>query len=115
MRISELLRSTVASESGVRLGRVHDLWLQWDSSASGSAFEITDLVVSDDSLLSKVAHGWGFSQRRTDGPWLLKVLTARAILRARVVPVDLVAHWGPDEIVIRVKPNELPPTPLKHE
>lgn len=99
----------VVSPSGARLGRIHDVRLRHESSGNRSTFQITKLVVSDDSLLSRAAHAWGFAQGRARGPWLVpRALTARAVHRATVIPAELVTEWGPGQVMIRAELAELP-------
>lgn len=109
MRISELLRSVAVSPSGSRLGRIHDVRLRHESSAKGSTFYVTKLVISNESVLSRVAHAWGFAQRRAQGPWPLRSLTSHAVRSARVIPAELVTDWGPGKVMIRAELAELRP------
>jgi sporulation protein YlmC with PRC-barrel domain len=91
MRATELLGSEVVDVNGRSLGPVRDLRITPDG------MEVVGIVVGGGGF-SKIAHAWGYAEGRTAGPWLLKKITASAVQRARLVPVEHVEDWGPGMI-----------------
>lgn len=102
MRASELLGAPVIDASGREIGVVQDLRaLREAESAAVSTrgrVRIAALIIGGDGLIDKMAHGWGFAEGRTEGPWILRRLTSRSVDAARVVPASLVESWGPERV-----------------
>ena len=103
MRATDLLSATVVDESGRSLGRVHDIRIEPHPSSQGG-FPVAGLAVGG----GRLAHVWGFAERRATGPWLLRVLTARTTRAARFVPADRVTDWGPGVVRIQGHGDTLP-------
>ena len=97
MRASELLGARVADATGREIGVVQDLRATHAPATAGEErrLRIVGLVVGRDRLVDRVAHGWGFAERRALGPWVLRRLTAGAARRAVYVPVERVTTWRP--------------------
>lgn len=106
MRASELLGRVVIDGSGRRLGPVRDLRI---SRAQGerTTFLVAGLVIGDGPVAA-LAHAWGYAEGRTQGPLLLRRLTARASREARFVATERVVDWGPGEIRITGSVDDLP-------
>lgn len=93
MRASKLLGSVVVDRAGRRVGTIRDVRV------TESQLHVVGLVVGD-GLLARPAHGWGFVEGRTSGPWLLRKLLDPAARRARFVPAADVVEWGPGTVTI---------------
>lgn len=106
MLVTELLASTVVDETGAQVGHVHDIRVtRRDASADGGGrFRIAGLAVGG----GRLAHVWGFAEKRATGPWLLRVITARGSRTARFVPAERVTEWGPQLVRIRGRGDDLP-------
>jgi hypothetical protein len=106
MRGTDLLSSTIVDESGRPVGHVHDVRIIRAGAADGAPdrFRIAGLAVGG----GRLAHAWGFAERRAAGPWLLRTITAPGSRTARFVPAARVIHWGPGTIRIRGRGDDLP-------
>jgi hypothetical protein len=102
MRLSELLDAPVFDDSGRRIGVLRDLRVRREP-----GFPVAEIVVGQPGALDRAAHVWGFAAGRAAGPWPLRKLTARAVRRARVAPVEVVGSWGPLGIMLTVPSAEL--------
>ena len=102
MRATELLGRSVVDRDGVALGPVRDVRVVRDD------WRVVGLVVGD-GRLARIAHGWGFTEGRAQGPWPLRALTAEAVRRARFVASEQVAAWGPGEVRLHVVAADLRP------
>lgn len=101
MRASELLASELVDGTGRRLGPVRDIRVTRDG------FRVVGLVVGGGPFAS-IAHDWGYAYGRANGPWLLRALTRPATRRARFVPVERIADWGPGVVTISGEADDLP-------
>ena len=109
MRISELLTATVIDETGQSGGQVHGVRITRRPAVTGpdapaGEFRIAGLVLGGGRLV----HAWGFAEGRATGPWLFRILTARAVHRVRYLPAEQVTSWGPDLIRMRGRLHDLP-------
>lgn len=104
MRATDLLTSTVVDEKGRSLGRVHDIRISRRTPAARGGFEVAGLAIGGGRLV----HAWGYAEHRAAGPWLLRILTARAARGARFVPAERVVDWGPGLVRIHGHGHTLP-------
>lgn len=108
MRISELLTATVVDETGRSVGRVRDVRITRQPTPAGEGepppFRIAGLVLGG----GRLAHAWGFAEGRASGPWLFRVLTARAARKARFLPAEQVETWDPQGVTMRGRLEDLP-------
>jgi len=102
MRLSEVMKATVIDRSGRSLGPVRDIRL------ATNTYEVIGVVVGAGPF-ARAAHAWGYAEGRAEGPWLLKMLTRRAVRQARFAASGQVADWGPEEIRLNVELAELTP------
>lgn len=104
MRATDLLSATVVDERGHSLGRVHDIRIAPRQRGTHGGFQVVGLAIGGGQL----AHAWGYAEHRATGPWLLRALTARSARRARFVPAERVADWGPEVVRIHGSGDTLP-------
>lgn len=87
---------------------MHDLRISRDASAgadvTGPPIRVVGLAVGGGRLV----HTWGFAEGRATGPWLLRVITARGVHRARFLPAEQVVDWGPGQVRFRGRYQDLP-------
>lgn len=102
MRATDLMSCTVLDETGSPVGRVHDIRILRHGNAG--RFRIAGLAVGG----GRLAHLWGFAEKRAKGPWLLRAITARGSRTARFVPAERVTDWGPGTVRIRGRGDDLP-------
>jgi len=86
MRLSEIMKRQVVTESGRKLGHVHDV----RATQRGSRLVVTGLLVGRHAYLEH--FGFGMPHGRRGG----KLHTS-----ANIVPVDAVVRVGPGEVVVR--------------
>lgn len=96
MLATDLLEATVVDSDGRPLGRLHDVRLVRDE----EGIRATGLVVGSGAVAA-VAHTWGYAERRTSGPWLLRKLLEPASRAARLVAAEDVAEWGSETVTLR--------------
>jgi len=106
MRATDLLSLPVVDENGHSMGRVHDLRItrRPDQDGRPRGLFVAGLAVGG----GRLAHAWGFAERRATGPWLLRMMTARAARAARYLPADRIVGWGPEVIRVRSDGADLP-------
>ena len=106
MRVTDLLGSAVVDQSGRQIGHVHDLRITRHRAADGASgpIRIAGLAIAG----GRLAHSWGFAEKRAAGPWLLRIIAARGSRTARFVPAERVTDWGPGPVRIRGHRDELP-------
>jgi hypothetical protein len=75
---------------------------------TATRFRVSGLVIGPADTRSRAAHAWGYAEGRAHGPWILRRLFGPAIGRARVVPSELVADWGPTTVRIGAEERSLP-------
>jgi sporulation protein YlmC with PRC-barrel domain len=102
MRASELLTSEVIDRNGRPLGRVRDIRVRRDG------FRVVGLVIGEGPFVG-IAHAWGFTEGRAQGPWLLRALTRRATRNTRFVPAESVVDWGAGVVAISADAGDLRP------
>lgn len=86
MRLSDLLHRTVATESGRKLGHVHDVRAE----RRGDRLVVTGVIVGRHALLEHfgigLSPGSGNPKRRT---------------KANVVPWSAVVRFAPDTVIVK--------------
>jgi hypothetical protein len=109
VRLTELLASRVVDAAGTSLGPVRDVRVvERQPGGAGARFRVSGLVIGG-GFLARPAHAWGFAEGRASGPWLLRALTSRAVRRARFIPADRVADWGPGVVAVTGALADFPP------
>ncbi len=86
MRLSELMTRKVVTESGRKLGHVHDV----RATQRGSRLVVTGLLVGEHAFLEH--FGFGMPHRQRGGKLHTKAL---------VVPVSAVVRVAPDRVIVR--------------
>lgn len=104
MRVGELLGRPVTDRDGQPLGPVHDLRI--DRLPGERGFAVLGLVVGGPRRAG-LAHRLGFADDDQAGPAVLAGPLRRAAGAALWVKADDIAAWGPDEVVLRRRSDEL--------
>ena len=86
MRLSEIMKRQVVTESGRKLGHVHDI----RATQRGNRLVVTGLLVGQHALLEH--FGFGMPHGRRGG----KLHT-----KANIVPVDAIVRVSPGKVVVR--------------